>query len=231
MRCPSLDETATQVLALLPRGRAWRTHRQSVDPDSVLYKYWRSFAEVLSFFNERVCAVRLEFWCATQSETYDQWMIEYGLPDGCDPYPDLCAKVSAIGGSTCAYYTEAAARIGWTIECGALVEDCGAVMGCALMGNAFTGGIAPKPQLRIRVDLVNSPAFAGKYGAQPVMGCLQMGEALNCEPDITSLICLLERIVQAHVEVVYVVIPPPTYIMVDENTMLGTETGSVLIAQ
>jgi hypothetical protein len=30
-------------------------------------------------------------------------MAEYGLPDGCDPFPDLCTKVAAIGGTRCEY--------------------------------------------------------------------------------------------------------------------------------
>src|SRR4051812_19380625 len=123
MRCPTLDEITTAVLSLLPRGRAWQTNeglpRPGFEPafnpkafqsdafqttreaPSILWQYWRSFAVVVDYLTQRLCALRLEFWCQTLNETHDGWMTEYGLPDECDPFPDLCTKVAAIGGTRC----------------------------------------------------------------------------------------------------------------------------------
>jgi hypothetical protein len=70
-----------------------------------------------AWFNQRMCDMRDEFFCATASETLDVWNAQYGLPDDCNPYGDLCAKVAAIGGQRCEYFKQVAARNGWTIDC------------------------------------------------------------------------------------------------------------------
>src|SRR2546421_695582 len=128
MRCPTRDEILNSALALLPQGRAWQSNEGGpavgydigFDPGgyqdngfqaifrqgSILRRFWKSVAGLFSFLNDRLCALRLEFWCATHVETHDLWMAEYGLPDACDPFPDLCTKVAAIGGTRCEYYAE-----------------------------------------------------------------------------------------------------------------------------
>lgn len=249
MQCPTLEESITATLGLLPRGRAWPAR------DLGLFaRYWQWIAErvssgaptvwpagyvqtgffsalgaVRNFAEMRLCDLKREFWCATQTETRDLWMAEYDLPNDCDPFPDLCVKVSALGGTRCEYYADRAARIGWAIGCGAEDARCGAIMGCDYMGDANMGGLPPANRLIIQVDLASSPAYNGAYFPPPIMGCLMMGNSLACEPDITPLICLLDRIVHAEVEVIYEIIAPPTYLMVDDGTLLATENGTPLI--
>lgn len=203
MRCPGLDEITQQTLALLPRGRAWRSHRQTPEPSSVLWQYWRSVSELSAFFVERVCALRLQFWCATQSETRDQWMIEYGLPDACDPFPDLCSKVAAIGGTRCEYYAIIAARAGWAIDCGVLNETCGDEAGCGQAGCAQAGGQVGGSILVINVHLDQSPAYTAAAESVPYAGNFGAGGSLACDPDITALQCVLERVVHAHITINY----------------------------
>ncbi len=203
MRCPTVDDITTQALALLPRGRAWRSHRQGPEPESVLWQYWRSVSEVFAFFTKRVCELRLEFWCATQSETYDQWMTEYGLPDLCDPFPDLCTKVAAIGGTRCEYYAFIAARAGWSIDCAVLDQDCGDYTGEAEMGCAQVGGQIGGTIIVINVYLNESPAYLVPSETAPYAGNFQIGNSLACEPDITALKCVLDRVVHAHITIIY----------------------------
>ena len=225
MHCPTLDELTASTLATLPLGRAWQTNDggpfppqepafnpNAFEPDafqtrksaSWLYAYWRSFAVVLHYLTQRLCALRLEFWCQTLSETRDQWMEEYGLPDACDPFPDLCTKVAAIGGQRCEYFSAITARMGWRIECfdGAFLCGSRAGAGNALAGKA-TPGSARATDLRITVFLRESPSFGGRIQTQPLAGRIRAGMRAACAPDISPLQCLINRIAPAHVRVTY----------------------------
>lgn len=198
-RCATADELTTQALALLPRGRAWRSRDGGPRAGDVLYDFWRSVSENFAYLRARLCALRLEFWCATQSETNDLWMAEYGLPDNCDPFPDLCTKVAALGGITCDYYALTCFRFGWYISCG---EPCGAQTGdylrtgdsCAMTGDHLTGGEScgmmgnrPGPCVIIFYVRVSSPSYAADTG-------------------LVGLNCLLRRIVHAENDIQYVLV-------------------------
>jgi uncharacterized protein YmfQ (DUF2313 family) len=205
--CPTQDEILPQLLALLPRGRAWATSDGLPQPGSTIWNFWNAYAFVLAWLNQRICALKREFFCATCSETRDLWMAEYGLPDGCEPYPDLCTKVAAVGGDQCAYYAEIAARAGWQIACSVYGSGCGALAGCALSGLAQAGGSPPAATLTIVVSLSGSPAYGGLYQTPPLAGLVQAGMPLACPPDLTPLECLLVRILRAHCVVVYQTTP------------------------
>jgi hypothetical protein len=156
--CPTEEQIRAQVLALLPRGRAWQTNEGGpqetvAGKDSILWQYFAAFANVMTYLHERLCALRMEFWCATHNETNPEWLIEYGLPDACDPFPDLCTKVAAIGGTRCEYYQFIAERAGWKLFCTERGSDCGANMGCATMGCAVLGSTNTLATLIITVQL------------------------------------------------------------------------------
>ena len=101
--CPDKFQLVRQFLALLPRGRAWANNDGGPQPTSVLYKFWLAVADFYAYLNARICALRPEFFCKTAVETTDWWLEEYGLPDGCDPFPDA--------GSS--YADASSAGIGW----------------------------------------------------------------------------------------------------------------------
>lgn len=224
LRCPSIAESIASTLALLPSGRAWQSreggptpfHDAAFDPaafdpaafdattkpGTILYRFWAAIGAVRNFIETRLCALRLEFWCATMSETRDQWMKEYGLPDACDPFPDLCTKVAAIGGTRCEYYQEVAARAGWSITCSD-VDGCGDMAGCALAGDAIAGPGFHYATLLITVDLQNSPAFTGADETPPLAGVFLAGLSAACPPDISPLMCVIERIVHAEILIEY----------------------------
>jgi hypothetical protein len=227
LRCPTLQESIDATLKLLPRGRAWQSneggpqpfHDAPFDPSAfdpatfdattipgtILYRFWAAVGAVRNYLEARLCALRLEFWCATQTETNDQWMREYGLPDSCDPFPDLCTKVAALGGARCDYFASVAARSGWTIACSDLIYRCAGVpAGRALAGRARAGA-APRSlcKLEIIVYLGLSKAYSGPLHRRPLAGRLLAGQRLACLPDLTPLQCVLERIVPAHMTIDY----------------------------
>lgn len=196
-RCPSLDDVHAALMMALPRGRAWPR-----DPVGVLSRFWRGVAGVHWWINDRLCAWAAEFHCRTASESLDDWWRDYGLPDGCDPYPDLCTKVVGSIGARCADLQAVAARAGWSIACG-VDQTSGA--GCMSAGCAIAGNGVPLGTLVVIVSLGGSPAYGGATQAPFEAGnsAWGAGQALGCGPDITPLVCLLSRIIQAHVAVIY----------------------------
>lgn len=215
-RCPTQAEITPQLIALLPQGRAWANDGGTVPTTSVLWKFWNAVAAVAEHANQRICALREEFWCATMSETRDRWLTDYGLPDTCDPFPDLCAKVAALGGARCEYFAAVALAAGWSIECRDFSTVCGsrAGGGGGYAGNAFPGRGPRGAVIEIDVDLAASPAFSGAIATKPLAGRMRAGMRLSCEPDVSGLRCILERIVPAHCTLILNLIEPPVYWMV-----------------
>jgi hypothetical protein len=225
MYCPTIDDVTAAVLKLLPRGRAWQTNEGLPRPGreigfapsafsdafstthenpSILWQYWRAFAVVLQFLTQRLCDLRLEFWCQSVNETRDEWMTEYGLPDACDPFPDLCTKVAAIGGTRCEYYAEVAARSGWSIACAETIFSCGDHVGFSRAGRARAGATLNLATLKIIIFLNESPALANVgRGLTPFAGRLRAGRRIACGVDLEPLRCILARIVHAEILQVY----------------------------
>ncbi len=233
LRCPSPAELLDAALALLPIGRAWQSNEggpiAGYDPvfapgpysdafgtssrrGSTLRRFWKSVADVFAFVTQRWCDLRLEFWCATHKETHDLWMAEYGLPDPCDPFPDLCTKVAAIGGTRCEYYSAVAERAGWSISCEDESNQCGTRIGdrSSKAGRAKPGRVRRASILTIKVNLGESPAYvsSGRRRRKPRAGCFKVGRQLSCDFDptlieIRPLECLLARVVHAEIQIIY----------------------------
>lgn len=223
-RCPTKWELFGQILALLPRGRAWQTHETvgefiagpsatygsaSFGGDlgagaegggerlTVMQQFWASFAEVSEFLHQRACALIDEMFCETTSELAVEWGTDYGFPDSCDPWPTLCDKVRAQGGATCAYFVGLAASIGYAVEC---IDDCGSSAGCDPAGLMVAGG--PRPaRIHIRISSTDSPALTEvpNFAA----GALVAGCTPPCPPVPDDIICLIERWKPAHVIATY----------------------------
>lgn len=213
------------MFALLPRGRAWQTNeggpQKGWEPAfdvgsfdsgafsttrskfSVLWRYWAAAAREFWFVAKRLCDLRMEFWCATRNETDDLWMTEYGLPDACDPFPDLCTKVAAIGGTRCEYYQYIAQRAGWSIEC-TFGGWCNTLPGSSrAQAGRFRPGRRNGALLFIRVHLGDSPAYAGPLHPVTKAGRMKAGRRIGCDPDISPLECLLARVVHAEIQITY----------------------------
>ena len=224
---PFVCPDATNIVKLWPRGRAWpithdpSTYERYLDwiaqfprgtiPDTkswpagfVMAGFTKVIIDVFQYLVDRLCALREEFWCATQIETRDVWMAEYGLPDACDPFPDLCTKVAALGGQTCAYFQQVAGWAGWGIDCVDNAPVCGFMAGCTYTGVGSRAGGVKGTSIQIIVSVPDSPAYHVYKNQVAYAGCLMAGHILGCsELNIVPLQCLMERIAPAHVVINY----------------------------
>jgi len=232
-RCPTKIEYLQQLLALLPRGRAWQSHEAATSaiierfPEApsecgeaqcgtaqcgqpsievsrtVLAAYWAAFAEVNEFFAQRACQLINEFFCETLNETRDWWADDYGFPDPCDPWEALCEKVAAQGGANCAYITWAAERRGWSIQCG----DCGSATALAQAGCAFAGAAYPcydcQPYTINVIIDILGSPAFVTYGNTTLAGNARAGCTVLCNTNTQQVECLIERVKPAHVQAVY----------------------------
>lgn len=199
--CHSDREVAAWISALRPRGDAWRHGGHDGLDGSVMGRVFAALGAVFGPLERRFCALLDEFFCSSAVETRDLWAIDYGVPDGCDPFADICEKVNAVGDSVPAYAEAAALRRGWSVrieqEFITAVEDCS--MGCGLMGTTIMG--AEQGVLwRVFVDLAASPAYITPAATGPIMGLMLMGDGLDCDTDIEGLRCLLRRIAPSHAD-------------------------------
>ena len=199
--CPDKFQLVRQFLALLPRGRAWANNDGGPQPTSVLYKFWLAVADFYAYLNARICALRPEFFCKTAVETTDWWLEEYGLPDGCDPFPDACAKIKSPTTPNCPGWVAACARAGWDIVACTGQMAQGANANCAEAGCARAAGVFAPCTIWLTVSLSGSPAYSGVFAPPPLASRLQAGQKLACPPDLSGLYCVLARFIPAHVTV------------------------------
>lgn len=159
-----VDGHLAQISQLLPQGRAWPR-----DPDSTLMKFWKSFAEVVKYLEDRTCDLSNEFFCDTATETLDTWAEQYDInppiaidyTNPCikpeylvDPLlndpavlysEEICGRVAAQGGGTCEYFVEVALSLGWVVSCEDPHKDFNyPYVGCMQSGCVQLG---PPPEL------------------------------------------------------------------------------------
>lgn len=199
--CPSDKEVAARLAALRPRGDAWRNSDEDALAGSVMGGFFKALGEGFGPTERRICALVDEFFCSTAIETIDLWRLEYGVPDGCDPFADVCEKVNAVGDTTTAYAVAAAARRGWVI---AITETFVTASEDACYGPRCYGaalyGATQGVLWAVSVNLSTSTAYQAVAGRPPLYGVHLYGDLLNCLPDIEPLRCLIRRIAPAHAD-------------------------------
>lgn len=223
LTCPALADSIQATAALLPHGGAWPAN----DGGGTIAGYlawlaglagatptrWpagyvqagfvAALGAVRNWAESRFCTLKDEFFCASASETLDAWNAEYGLPDGCDPFPDLCAKVGAFGRPRCDYWVEIAATLGWAIGCDDFHQGAGEQFGTAQFGRSQFGPGIQATVIDITVFLAESPAYAVPLATPPIFGRMQFGGQFGAAPNIASLTCTFDRIMPAHLTVNY----------------------------
>ncbi len=185
---PTRDDVTEQLLALLPRGRAWQNHASVavLSQQSVLKRFWRAVALPWTALETAICDAWDNMSCATAISDRDLWLEEYGLPDECDPFGDnLCGKAGSTGGTSTAYYAERIAALGYNVSL------------------RWLKGFDPQfPGVTATLHAVIHP---GTISSQPGMtvGNARVGVARLGEADIVRVICVLDRMIPAHVAITY----------------------------
>lgn len=156
--CPTTtDQALPAVLGLLPPGPAWDG---AYEVGGVQNTFWRAIANTTAYTYKRLCDYVDEFFCATVNESTDQWIAEYALGDGCDPFGyNLCAKVRALGAADCQFFVDLAQENGWVITCRSLADDPEPIAGCFEVGCTPMG---PTPVYN----------YGSNLGVGQVCGCL-----------------------------------------------------------
>lgn len=205
--CPTDADVAAALAVLRPRGDAWRNGGADELAGSVMGLFFDALGAGFGPTHRRFCALVDEYFCSTAVETIDLWAAEHGVPDGCDPFADVCEKVNAVGDTVPAYSVAAASRRGWSIAIGEefitspMAGACGLGLAGAAICAAQTG-----VTWRITVDLAASPSFSGVRRRPALAGLAQAGGALVCPPDIGGLVCLIRRIAPAHADLIFTTI-------------------------
>jgi uncharacterized protein YmfQ (DUF2313 family) len=230
--CPTKWQLWRQIIDLHPRGRAWQTHEEVSDvidlsPHSqvgtfetdvsplgveprvelltVMQQFWAAFAAVGEYAHQRACQLLNEFFCESTVEQLNEWHIDYGFPDPCDPWHTLCDKVRAQGGATCEYLAAIAADRGWVLTCSDCEPQRSAVAGCTSAGCGKTCGCAANV-IWVTIKLAESPAWVNPKITPAGAGRARAGAsvAAPCPPEAVPLQCLIERFKPAHVKAIYI---------------------------
>ena len=125
LSAPTGDALLPQILAMLPRGSAWRTdYVADTNDDSFLHRFWRAVAEPMTELYAKSWELALQSTACTVTSALGDWETEFGLPDPCvavvtdttDRLAALREKVAGEGGGSIPYFICVAARLGYVIE-------------------------------------------------------------------------------------------------------------------
>ncbi|PHQ72407.1 MAG: hypothetical protein COB93_00250 [Sneathiella sp.] len=202
-KCPDREDLFRAFIMLLPRGRAWQTHDDGVPRDqSWLQRYWWAVAGESVVLWQSICSMTDQYFCDTVTYMRDELLADYGLPDECDPYGDICTRIAAYGDYGCEHWTAIAAAHGWDIVCSTFEQSC-----CGQAGHARAGYMecnsSPSwlnSQINITINIATSTAYDDDPCLTNCVGYATTGWARACEISPDSLICLLEKTVPAHVQ-------------------------------
>jgi uncharacterized protein YmfQ (DUF2313 family) len=202
--CPTDAESAAALAALRPRGDAWRHGGHDALAGSVMGRVFAALGRATGAMERRICALVEEFFCATADETLDWWRLDYGMPDPCDPFADLCDKVQALGDSTTAYAVAVAARRGWSVTIAEEWTRRAETSRCGIMrAGTARPGAATGVTWAVRISLSASPSYRPPARRFPRAGRLRASQALACGPDTWPIECVLRRIAPAHANITF----------------------------
>lgn len=212
LACPDYPMLLETVRQIEPPGLAWQYggdplfEASSGATDSLQEQVWRALAEFWAWVHEQLCAAPDQWDCRTATTALPAWAEDYGFPDPCEAFQAVCEKVRARFGSRCADLTALAALRGYEIECSDCASDpAGGGMGCG--PGVGCGPICPPcvgSQVTITIKLGASAGFEGTrvggMGCGPGVGCGPLG----CAPDVTDIVCVIERVRHAHLRIDYI---------------------------
>ncbi len=222
--CLDKARWSAALASLRPRGRAWRHGGTDALPGSVMGQFFDWMGGAYADANARLCDLLAEMFCATRINSTPEWMRDFGLPDGCDPFADVCAKVSAVGDTTTDYAEAVLAGAGFIAEIAeahVLIMSNGRV-GCG--GRA--GQMRPLSEDGVLWTVTvskASPALAGGATSQKALARnMRAGRKIGCGVDVSAVECLMRRIMPFHADLRIVLddAPPPSSGDSSQNLLL-----------
>lgn len=205
--CPSREQIFAQMCTVLPRGRAWQTHNTDVPREkSIQQKFWWAMAGFIEWVNDEMCRVIDEYFCNTVSDLKQVALVEYGIPDDCGLYRDLCTKIRALPDDHCDYYAAVAAQLGYKVQCSVPrdIECYPCTHTAAGMWAIGHAGFCAQSGVALRIDYCPDDLPDPNCGT----GLSIMGHtAVGCEPSCVQpqlpedLACVLDVIVPAHMAI------------------------------
>lgn len=184
---PTRDEVHAMLLSLAPRGRAWQSDDASgARQESVFKSFWYAVAGVWHRLETALSGVLDEWSAVTTTADLDLWMADYGLPDTCLPTgDDLVGAVRAGAGVGDTDWPAVAARFG------------------IQMSVRYLKGVDPEfPGVTATLHAVLSPGAVVSPSGQSV-GTATVGTTRLGEADILRIVCVLDRMVPAHLAITY----------------------------
>lgn len=185
----------TALEDLLPRGWAWAR-----EPGSLRARLLAAFAALLLGHHARNCDLLAESFPCGATELLEDWERVLALPDPCMPagrtvgerQAAVCAKIAGLGAQTKAWFVALAASVGFAIE---IEEHFPARLGQARMGCFALGACQNVWTVRV----------LGQQLAHWQVGCASVCDPLCKSPDLSALICVIDRTKPAHTSVNYLV--------------------------
>jgi uncharacterized protein YmfQ (DUF2313 family) len=189
------DSYHAQLLALLPPGPAWPR-----EPDSVLGKLLRAWADEFARVEARVEQLLSEYDPRTAVDLLDEWEAALGLPDPCTQANtntsarqlNIWRKLAFVGGQTPAFFVALAASLGFEIEIHEFdpdVDDYDPTLASAVAAGRW--------RYVWRVHVLNAGDFTVFRAGDPVDGRLVEGDAAF------DLECIFAAARPAHTHVIF----------------------------
>lgn len=192
----SVEEWTRTLLDLLPRGIVWPR-----DPETVIYRFWEAIADGMVAIQTRDCALLAESFPCGATELLPDWERLLGLPDECTGGADrplavrrqyVCAKLTAQGGQSAAYFIALAAQYGFHIT---ITEHAAPwAIGCAPLCEGTTVGVP------WYWWTVNSAQFPITF---ITVGCWHLCDPLYTAEGADILECIIRRAAPAHTTVTF----------------------------
>lgn len=172
----------SQLQALLPPGDAWPRAA-----DATLTKLLDGIAEELARIDSRALSAVDESDGRMALELLADWERVCGLPDSCsaslattlqERRGAVVAKLTALGGASCAYFIALADSMGYTIE---IDEFRPFLAGLNRCGDVLSGGHSVRYQWRVRIPNARYTPFRAGSQCGDLLGKIARAEDLECK--------------------------------------------------
>jgi hypothetical protein len=194
---PDVPTVASWFTALLPRGPAWQTDDNTRSADvSTLRQFWAAVATTWQELETQIGNTIGEFFCETSVTDTDWWLLDYGLPNACDPTGATACVVETSGtGQSLTFYQAVASALGY------------ATAMQWVLGGIYVDSIFKFPGVYSTLYVQIDSAASSRGFAIITCGTWELGDEMALGvADYSGLACVLETMVPAHISIIVEII-------------------------